>query len=195
MAMENGEIGWFSPDPRGIIPIRDFHIPHGLRRALRKGSWELVVNAQFSKTLRNCADREETWINGEIFATYQALHEEGFAHALESYCNGARAGGLYGVAIGGAFFGESMFHCLTDGSKVALLGLALLLELGGFTLLDAQWNTSHLAQFGAMEIPKKDYLQRLKRAIHSDSSFPEPGSRFALREENGKIELFSSHLK
>lgn len=171
MAMEDGEIAWFSPDPRAIIPLDTFHVPHGLRRIVKKGVFEIRVNTAFVEVMRGCAEREETWINDEIVASYVNLHRAGHAHSVEAWCDGRLAGGLYGVAIGGAFFGESMFHEVTDASKVALHALIVRLRARGFTLLDTQWTTPHLARFGTQEVPRVVYRQLLSEAIELDCQF------------------------
>jgi leucyl/phenylalanyl-tRNA---protein transferase len=165
MGMENGEIGWFSPDPRTILPLDRFHMSHGLRRALRKQQFEVRINSCFGEVIRECAQREDTWINDEIIESYTQLHELGWAHSVETWLGGELAGGLYGVAIGGAFFGESMFHRATDASKIALWELVERLRKRRFTLLDMQWLTPHLAQFGATEIPRALYLHLLNAAL------------------------------
>jgi leucyl/phenylalanyl-tRNA--protein transferase len=168
MAMEpDGEIGWFSPDPRGVIPLDDrFHIPHGLRRALKKNRFTVTFDRDFEVVMRECSKRREgTWISEEIVQSYCTLHQLGFAHSVESRLEGKLVGGLYGVHIGGAFFGESMFHRATDASKVALVALVERLRDRGFKLLDTQWQTPHLTQFGTEEIPRRDYLRRLRRAV------------------------------
>jgi leucyl/phenylalanyl-tRNA--protein transferase len=175
MGMEDGTIRWFSPDPRGILPLDRFHTPHGLSRALRRPGWEIRVDTDFTGVLAGCAAREETWITKAIARSYGKLFAEGNAHTVEVWKDGELAGGLYGVALGGAFFGESMFHRVTDASKVALWHLVRILNKGGFTLLDTQWTTDHLEQFGAIEIPRKEYLQRLGDALGKDPSFPPPG--------------------
>jgi len=162
MASPDGEIAWFSPDPRGIIPLDEgFRVPHGLRRALKKGAFEIRVDTAFETVMRECAAREETWINEEIIASYVALHRLGHAHSVEAWCDGRLAGGLYGVTLGGAFFGESMYHEVTDASKVALHALVMRLRARGFELLDTQWLTPHLETFGAVEIPRAEYRERL----------------------------------
>jgi leucyl/phenylalanyl-tRNA--protein transferase len=173
MGMEDGEIGWFSPDPRAIIPLDySFHVPHGLERVLKRGLFELRFNQSFETVMRACAGRKETWITGEIIESYCELHRRGFAHSVEAWREDRLAGGLYGVAIGGAFFGESMFHRETDASKVALHGLVERLRDRGFTLLDTQWLTPHLRQFGAMEIPRRRYLRLLADATRRGCYFP-----------------------
>lgn len=173
MAMEDGEMGWFSPDPRGIIPIREFHVPHGLKRLLRRGAYEVRLNTAFTAVMRGCADRESTWINESILRSYVRLYELGFAHSVETWMGHRLVGGLYGVAIGGAFFGESMFSRETGASQVALHALVRRLDERGFTLLDTQWTTEHLSRFGAHEIAREDYLRRLERAIRLPCRFME----------------------
>jgi leucyl/phenylalanyl-tRNA---protein transferase len=171
MAMESGEIGWFSPDPRGIIPIDAFHVPHGLRRALRKVSFEVRINTRFEEVIRECSKREETWISEEIIASYVNLHRLGFAHSVEVWMEKRLAGGLYGVSIHGAFFGESMFHKVADASKIALAALVDRLRERGFRLLDTQYVTDHLRSFGAIEIPRTKYLSLLRQALALDCKF------------------------
>ena len=172
MAMEDGEIGWFSPDPRAIIPIDDgFHVPHGLRRTLRKGLFEIRIDADFEEVMRRCGRRDQTWINEEIIASYVNLHELGHAHSVEAWHEGRLAGGLYGVAIGGAFFGESMFHEINDASKVALHALVMRMRERGFSLLDTQWLTPHLRTMGAIEIPRDVYQRRLKECVDDRCQF------------------------
>jgi leucyl/phenylalanyl-tRNA--protein transferase len=172
MAMEDGEIAWFSPDPRGIIPIDDdFRVPHGLRRVLKKRPFEIRIDTCFETVMRKCGERSETWITDEIVASYVALHRLGHAHSVEAWQGEKLAGGLYGVAIGGAFFGESMFHEATDASKVALCALVDRLRERGYALLDTQWITPHLAQFGAIEIPRTLYRKRLAAALDRQCRF------------------------
>ncbi|MEP6668000.1 MAG: leucyl/phenylalanyl-tRNA--protein transferase [Chthoniobacter sp.] len=171
MAMENGEIAWFSPDPRAIIPLDTFHVPHGLKRALKRGRFEIRINTAFEAVMQACALREETWISDVIVASYVNLHLEGHAHSVEAWLDGKLAGGLYGVAIGGAFFGESMFHEVTDASKVALHALVERLRHRNFTLLDTQWLTPHLVTFGATEIPRLEYQRQLGRSVDKPCQF------------------------
>lgn len=173
MAMENGEIEWFSPEPRGILPLRDFHVPHALQRALRKKVFEIRVDTRFREVIQTCAKRADTWINREIIESYARLHELGYAHSVEAWAEGKLAGGLYGVSLGGAFFGESMFHRVTDASKVALCGLVERLRARKFVLLDTQWLTPHLLQFGGIEIPRNQYLHLLGRAVQLPRAFHE----------------------
>jgi len=171
MAMRDGPIEWFSPDPRAILPLDRFHVPHGLRRSAAKKIFEIKLNERFSDVIRACAKRRDTWINSEIIQSYERLHKLGHAHSVEAWCGGKLAGGLYGVAIGGAFFGESMFHRKTDASKIALLALVEHLRSRKFVLLDTQWVTPHLEQFGAIEIPRSQYLRLLRRAVELPRKF------------------------
>lgn len=177
MAVGDGDIRWFSPDPRGIIPLDAFHVPRRLARVIRRSGFTIEINRVFEEVIRACALAERdaadagTWIDQEIFESYCALHAAGFAHSVEVWKDGKLAGGLYGVALGGAFFGESMFHYVTDASKVALVTLVDRLRERGFTLLDTQWTTEHLEQFGAIEIPRARYLKLLSRALELDRSF------------------------
>jgi len=171
MALDDGRIEWFSPDRRGIIPLDGFHLPHGLRRTLRKNLFEVRVDTAFARVIRRCAEREETWINGEIIGSYSKLHEAGHAHSVETWQDGELAGGLYGVSLGGAFFGESMFHDVTDASKVALWALVERLREKRFVLLDTQWLTPHLQRFGAIQIQRRQYMYLLTRALALERSF------------------------
>lgn len=171
MSMENGEMGWFSPDPRAIIPIKQFHIPHGLKKVLRRNPFEIRFNTSFAAIMRGCADRESTWISEMIHRSYVKLHELGFAHSVEVWQDHALVGGLYGVSMGGAFFGESMFSRVPNASKVALATLVSRLDERGYDLLDTQWVTEHLTQFGAHEIPRSTYLHRLAKALELRCSF------------------------
>jgi len=171
MAMEDGTIEWFSPDPRAILPLEDFHVPHVLRRLLRKKVFETKIDNRFLDVIEACAARKDTWINREIIESYTRLYELGYAHSVEAWTSGKLAGGLYGVAIGGAFFGESMFHRVTDASKVALVALAEHLRTRKFALLDTQWITPHLRQFGSIEISRNHYLRLLRRAIELPRKF------------------------
>jgi len=171
MAMGDDTIEWFSPDPRAILPLDEFHVPHALRRALKKETFEIKIDQRFTEVIRACAKREDTWINREIIQSYERLHELGYAHSVEAWSEGKLAGGLYGVAIGGAFFGESMFHRVTDASKVALVALVQRLRARKFVLLDTQWLTPHLAQFGVGEISRSHYLRLLTRAVELPRAF------------------------
>jgi leucyl/phenylalanyl-tRNA--protein transferase len=164
-------MSWYSPDPRGVIPLEDFHLPHGLKRTLAKGLFEVRINTAFSAVVEGCANRSETWIDGRIKRSYEELHRLGFAHSVEAWQGDVLGGGLYGVALGGAFFGESMFHTVTDASKVALHALVQRMRTQGFGLLDLQWVTPHLATFGAREIPRSEYLRQLEVQLERRCSF------------------------
>ena len=165
MAMADDTIEWFSPDPRAILPLDQFHVPHALRRVVKKQIFEIKLDTRFVEVMRACAQRDETWISREIVESYAQLYKLGYAHSVEAWHEGELAGGLYGVSLGGAFFGESMFHRVTDASKVALVALVEHLRARKFQLLDTQWITPHLAQFGAAEVSRKHYLRMLARAV------------------------------
>lgn len=171
MAMSNGEIRWFSPEPRTILPLDDFHVPHGLKRERRAQRIEIRINTRFIEVMRGCAARADTWINDEIIESYGRLHELGAAHSVEAWSANELVGGLYGVTIGGAFFGESMFHRTSGASKIALWALVERLRERRFTLLDTQWLTPHLEQFGAREIPRSLYLHLLNQAVDLPRTF------------------------
>jgi leucyl/phenylalanyl-tRNA--protein transferase len=168
-----GDLAWFSPDPRAIIPLDDrFHIPHGLKRLLKRQLFDITFDNDFGAVIRACAKSHgSTWISKEIIRGYSQLYELGFAHSVEVWLEDKLAGGLYGVQIGAAFFGESMFHDVTDASKVALVALVECLRAKQFLLLDTQWTTRHLLQFGAYEIPKAEYMQLLSEAIAQERKF------------------------
>ena len=170
MAMD-GELRLFSPDPRGVIPLEKFRIPHGSRKVLRDPAWKVTVNAAFEEVVLGCAEREETWIDETIFGSYAELHHLGHAHSLEVWRDGELAGGLYGVALGAAFCGESMFSRVPGASKVALANLVERLRGRGFVLLDTQWVTPHLEKFGACEIPRSEYLEQVAKAVEMKTSF------------------------
>ena len=167
MGLEDGSLGWFSPDPRGILPLEGFHIPKGLRRALKKHTFEIRCDTAFAEVMLGCADRESTWIDPVIFNSYTRLHELGFAHSVEAWRGGRLVGGLYGVALRGLFCGESMFSRETDASKICLVHLVERLRRGGFILLDTQWTTPHLRTFGAIDIPRDSYLDLLEEALET----------------------------
>jgi leucyl/phenylalanyl-tRNA---protein transferase len=174
MAVAPGEIRWYSPDPRGIIPLDTFHVSRRLARALRAKHFEIRVDTAFREVITACAQREDAdgnWIDAEIIESYTSLHTAGHAHSVETWLDGALAGGLYGVSLGGAFFGESMFHHVADASKAALVALVDRLRAGGYTVLDTQWVTEHLEQFGAIEIPRRRYLRLLDAALEVDAAF------------------------
>ena len=171
MAMGNNSIEWFSPDPRAILPLENFHVPHALRRLVRRKPFEITIDKGFSEVIKACAERKDTWISREIIESYTRLHEIGHAHSVEVWKENTLAGGLYGVAVGGAFFGESMFHRVTDASKIALVALVEHLRRRKFVLLDTQWLTPHLQQFGGIQISRNHYLRLLRRAVDLPRKF------------------------
>src|ERR1051325_4084123 len=167
-----GEIEWYLPDPRTILPFECLHVSRRLARTIRSGKFEVRFNTSFERVMRACADRAEgSWISDEFVGMYSKLHRLGFAHSVESWRDGSLAGGLYGVAIGGAFMGESMFHWETDASKVALVALVERLQERGFRLLDAQLPSAHLSSLAAIQIPAIKYLSLLQKAIALDCDF------------------------
>jgi len=168
---KTGEIGWYAPDPRAVFELEEFKVPRSLKLTIRKRVFDVRWNTRFEDVMKGCASRDETWISDEIIRSYVRLHELGYAHSVESWKDGKLAGGLYGVAVGGAFFGESMFSAVRDASKVALVALVDRLRERGFRLLDTQFLTPHLARFGAREIPKKEYLKKLEAAITMKCAF------------------------
>ena len=167
----NGEVRWYSPALRGIIPLDEFKVTRSLSQTLRKETFGVKFNTSFEAVVRACAGREDTWISEEIVQSYLRLHLLGYAHSVEAWKEGVLAGGLYGVALGAAFFGESMFSRERDASKVALVHLVERLRKRKFELLDTQFVTPHLARFGTIEIPRSDYLVRLRNAIGKKRSF------------------------
>jgi leucyl/phenylalanyl-tRNA--protein transferase len=166
---------WIDPEKRGILPLDKFHVSRRLRRTLRQGLFEIRCDSAFEEVIRACAEptseRHETWINDEIIRLYIDLFEMGRAHSVEAWVDDELAGGLYGVALGAAFFGESMFSRFTDSSKVALVHLVARLKRGGFRLLDTQFVTSHLSQFGAVEIHRNGYRDLLSQALNQNAHF------------------------
>ena len=183
MGDDDGSISWYRPRMRGILPVAEFHVPRRFARFLKTCRFEVRWNTAFADVMRGCADRETTWINEPIFETYEALHRVGFAHSAEVWREGRLVGGVYGVAIGGAFFGESMFSREPQASKVALTRLQQHLAERGFVLHDTQWTTPHLAQFGGHEIPIEDYMNVLEQAIHLPVTFSDdaPASPLVVR--------------
>jgi len=176
MADWQGAIRFYTADPRGIIPlspVEAFHVPGTLRQTLRQGKFEVRINHDFAATMRACMEvrRGRTWINEPLVAAYQRLHEIGHAHSIEAWQGGELGGGLYGVSLGAAFFGESMFHHKTNASKVALVHLVQRLRERGYELLDTQDTTPHLRRFGCIDIPAADYLRRLESAIARECTF------------------------
>jgi leucyl/phenylalanyl-tRNA--protein transferase len=166
---------WFDPPMRGIIPLEGFHVPRRLTRTVRRWTGRVTVDRAFEDVIRSCAaprpGHPETWINGEIIALYSSLHQMGVAHSIEAWRDNELVGGLYGISLGGAFFGESMFSRETDASKIALVALVARLRRGGFTLLDTQFLTSHLARFGAIEISRDAYHRLLADALGRNGNF------------------------
>jgi len=174
-ARDDDRVFLIDPDERGVLPLTGFHLPRRLARTVRADSFEVRIDTAFARVVRACADstpeRRETWINGPIERLYGELHELGYAHSVECWQGGALAGGLYGVALHGAFFGESMFSRVRDASKVALAHLVARLIAGGYVLLDCQFMTEHLARFGAEPVPRAEYQRRLGRALGVEGNF------------------------
>jgi leucyl/phenylalanyl-tRNA--protein transferase len=171
--MDNeGEVSWYSPDPRAILEWDSFHIPQTLKGVLRKNPFEIRQNTAFKAVMQACqASRQRTWISNEFITAYTDLHQQGFAHSVEAWKNNELVGGLYGVSIGAAFMGESMFHKTPEASKVCLVHLVEHLKVRHYELLDIQFMTDNLRRFGATEIPKSHFLKRLKKAIKKTCSF------------------------
>jgi leucyl/phenylalanyl-tRNA--protein transferase len=169
------EIYWIDPEARGVLPLESFHMPRRLRRTLRRRPFEIRCDTDFEGVIKGCATpgpgRKDTWINSQIYLLNRQLFQMGFAHTVECWRDGALAGGLYGISIGGAFFGESMFSRDRDASKVALVHLVVRLRKSGFLLLDTQFVTPHLQRFGAVEIGRPEYRQRLAKAIAAPVRF------------------------
>jgi leucyl/phenylalanyl-tRNA---protein transferase len=175
MADPDGKIRWYTADPRGIIPLQAFHVPRSLAQFIRSATFpfDVAIDQDFVATMRACMQCRlgATWINEPLVRAYAHLHELGFAHSVETRQDGELVGGLYGVSIGGAFFGESMFHLRRDASKVALVCLVERLKQRGYELLDTQASTPHLRRFGCIEVSSREYLQRLARALERDCDF------------------------
>jgi leucyl/phenylalanyl-tRNA--protein transferase len=181
---EDDELLWFEPAMRGLLPLAGFHVPTRLRRTVRSGRFEVRIDSCFREVMLACAansrpGRESTWINARILDLYTELHEHGFAHSVEAWREERLVGGLYGVALGAAFFGESMFSLENDASKVALVHLVARLRTGGYQLLDTQWITEHLSQFGAFEVPKSRYRRLLQDAVVRQADFNALSARLA----------------
>jgi leucyl/phenylalanyl-tRNA---protein transferase len=168
-------VHWVDPRLRGVLPLDGFHISRSLARRLRRWPHRVTVNTAFAQVVLACADREETWINGTILDLYLSLHSRGYAHSLEVWEGDQLVGGVYGVALGAAFFGESMFSRRTDASKIALAYLVHRLNAGGFTLFDTQFLTPHLASLGAVEIKRAEYHRRLAAALSDRATFNPTG--------------------
>ena len=193
---DDPDLFWVSPQSRGIIPLETFHVPKRLQRTVRSDRFMVTADEAFGEVMRACAaptdERPESWINEEILRLYAALHASRHAHSIECWRDGTLVGGLYGVRLGGAFFGESMFSRERDASKVALVHLVARMKHGKFSLLDTQFITEHLKQFGTVEIPRGDYLARLKRALGEEAYWPAPSGNsvsFSVSVESGERTL------
>ena len=172
---EDDKILWFSPEKRGVIPLDErFHVPKSLRKTIKRRPFKIRWDTAFHEVVRACAERESTWIDKVILDSYRLLHRMGYAHSVECWDEDGLVGGLYGVSLGGAFFGESMFSRKTDASKVALVALVEKLRSLDCELLDTQWMTPHLRQFGGYEIPREEYLDRLQKAMEEDFRYRPP---------------------
>jgi len=165
MGDHSGRIRWYAPDPRAILEHENLYVSRSLRATLRKQVYEVSIDSAFEAVMRRCAEREDTWINESFISTYTQLHYFGLAHSVEAWKDGELVGGLYGVSLGGAFMGESMFSRATDASKVCLVVLVEHLKARGFVLHDVQYWTPHLATLGVTEIPRKQYERRLRAAL------------------------------
>lgn len=174
-AAEDTDIFWVRPDSRGIIPLESFHVPSSLARTIRRRQFDIRVNTAFENVIDCCAEytgeRPSTWINSTIHNGYVALHKMGNAHSVEAWSENKLVGGLYGVTLGGVFFGESMFSRKSDASKVCLVHLVERLNARGFTLLDTQFTTEHLIRFGAIDVPRKQYEKLLAAALKGSARF------------------------
>ena len=174
-ARDDRAVFWVEPQARGVLPLDGLHLPRSLRRTIRRGTFEIRIDTAFGAVIRACREatavREESWINDEIAELFEALHGRGHAHSVECWHDGTLAGGLYGVALGAAFFGESMFTRTRDASKVALVALVGHLRRGAFRLLDCQFTTAHLRRFGTIEIAREDYRVRLAAAARKTAVF------------------------
>jgi leucyl/phenylalanyl-tRNA--protein transferase len=172
----SAELFWVDPVRRGILPLDTFHVPRRLARTVRAGRFTMRCDSAFPAVMRGCAEsteeRPQTWINDEILALYSELFRRGVAHSVETWLGEELVGGLYGIQLGAAFFGESMFSRVRDASKIALVYLVACLREGGFTLLDTQFVTEHLQRFGALEIPRREYHARLAAALRQQAYFP-----------------------
>ncbi|MGY3437360.1 MULTISPECIES: leucyl/phenylalanyl-tRNA--protein transferase [unclassified Marinovum] len=171
---DDPEVFWVDPRRRGVVPLDGFHLSRSLARSLRRKPHQMRINTDFAAVMEACADRAETWINPPIFDAFQRLHTQGHAHSLEIWDGDALIGGVYGLAVGKLFCGESMFSRRTDASKIALAYLVDRLNQGGFTLFDTQFLTDHLGSLGAIEISRSRYHDQLRRAINGEASFTAP---------------------
>ena len=191
---DDAKIDFFDPDPRGIIPLESFHVSRSLRKIIRKGIFKVTYDAAFPSILEGCSqtsqNRPTTWINHEIKTVYKQLFDMGYCHSIEIWCEKSIVGGLYGVSIGAAFFGESMFSLKPNASKVALVHLVASLKQEEFVLLDSQFTNEHLVQFGAINISRADYKKRLSLAINLKTTFPArtPDLNYVLEPEHFKTQ-------
>ena len=190
---DSDELYWLDPEQRGVLPLDGFHLPKRLRRTVLSGAYSVTADRAFEAVIDGCAEaasgREETWINPEIVRLFTALHRSGHGHSVECWAGDVLVGGLYGVSLGGAFFGESMFSRARDASKVALVHLVARLRLGGYTLLDTQFTTAHLQQFGAHEIPRARYRRLLAEAMTVHAAWiaePEPDALLGVVDAMGR---------
>jgi leucyl/phenylalanyl-tRNA--protein transferase len=192
MGDENtGAVRWHAPNPRAHVPLAEFHAPHNLRRRVRNREFSVTADRAFETVIRACADRTRTWITPRIIRVYTELHERGYAHSVECWQDEELAGGLYGVALKGAFYGESMFYRVSNASKVALVHLVRQLRAGGFTLLDTQYSTEHLERFGVTEIPRAAFKRKLAHALEADSTWW-PLSDAEAADLNTPVDAFSA---
>ncbi|MGH9672965.1 MAG: leucyl/phenylalanyl-tRNA--protein transferase [Bryobacteraceae bacterium] len=166
-----GLVTWHRPTRRAILPLDAVHVPRSLARRMRRGGYTVTINRDFAGVMTACADRDDTWISAEFLEVFTGLHHRGKAHSLEVWVDGLLAGGVYGVHFGAAFFAESMFHRVTDMSKIALVSLAARLAARGFRLLDVQYQSDHLARFGVVEIPNREYQRLLAAALETSAEF------------------------
>lgn len=174
MSREETELYWFEPQQRGVIPLHNFHISRSLAREIRRETFTIRTNTAFRAVVEGCADRPETWINEALFTLYDTLHAQGFAQSLEVWQGEALVGGIFGITLGGAFFGESMFSRQTNASKVALAYTVDRLRQAGFALFDTQYLTPHLASLGGVEIPRAEYRRHLAKALKIAADFTAP---------------------
>lgn len=177
---DDPELYWFAPEERGVLPIEGFNVPRGLARAMKKYDYTVTVNHDFDAVIRACGTitrhRQDTWINEEIIRLYTALHRMGHAHSVETWSGGQLVGGLYGVSLGGVFFGESMFSRASEASKIALVTLVEILREAGYEMLDTQYVNDHLKQFGVEAVPKRRYMTKLEKALNAS---PNPSTLFS----------------
>jgi leucyl/phenylalanyl-tRNA--protein transferase len=168
---DSGQIEWYSPDPRAVFPLDGIMVSKSLRQTFRKRHFRFTINADFETVIQRCGERPDCWISDEIIEAYTEFHRQGYAHSVETWCDGELVGGLYGVAIGAAFFGESMFSRMNDASKAAFVMMTEHLRAQGFTLLDSQFINPHTASLGAVEIPRSEYLTLLREAASVPRDF------------------------